>query len=307
MTDAMRDGRWRLSAPESSVLLWGPETRDREVLKLALLELVVRKALRLVSVQERRLYFWTKRTNVLTVDPPVARRPSRSLQAVIDAHPRLFSYSNGTFGAPIEAWARAVFERYRQRGGYVQAEVLPALEERGFFTREQSMRLGMFASTQWMITPAGESASEELSGLLDTGRVLFGLNTTGSGAAREAPDPAQVRAYVDAAGAALLLLRGHYPEIRRQLGRASGRRIGGNHERHVDGPIVVFVGGELWWPEDEARVAPSEPTDADAGPLEIDDLAENLGPEPFDGIDGAYDAIDAGVDSGEGGDGDGGE
>ncbi len=303
MTETMRAGRWQLSAPESSVLLAGPGSRDGDVLKLALMELVVRKMLRLVSVQERRLYFWSKRTNVLTVDPPVARPPSRSLRAVMDAHPSLRSHADGTFGASVEAWAKAVFERYRGRGGYVQAEVLPSLAERGFFTRQQCERLGMFASTQWMITAAGEAALEELSGLLERGRVLFGLDTTGFGSARQKPDPAEVQAYVAAAGAAILLLRGYYPEIRRQLGRVS------EQERRSDGAFVVSVGsGQASDGQDsEDRVMPSEPSDSDEVPLDIDALADNLGPGPFDGIDAAYDAIDADVDSGGGGDGDGGE
>lgn len=307
MTDTMRTDRWQLSAPESSVLMAGPGSRDRDVLKLALMELVVRKTLRLVSIKERRLYFWSKRTNVLTVDPHVTRPPSRSLQAVIDAHPRLRSYADGTFGASVETWARTVFDRYRQRGGYVQAEVLPALEERGFFTRQQSTRLGMFASTQWMITAAGESALEELSRLLETGRVLFGLNTMGFGPAREQPDPAEVRAYVDAAEAAILLLRGHYSEIRHQLGRVSDR---GDYEQRIGGTFVVAAGGEQSSSEDEDSrdsVVSSEPSDSNEAPLDIDALAANLGPGPFDGIDSAYDAIDADVDSGGGGDGDGGE
>ena len=306
MTETVRAGRWQLSAPESSVLLAGPGSRDGDVLKLAFMELVVRKTLRLVTVKERRLYFWSKRTNVLTVERHVASPPSRSLRAVIDTHPQLRSYPDGTFGASTESWARTVFERYRKYGGYVQAEVLPVLEERGFFVRVQSNRLGMFASTQWMITAAGEAALEELSGLLETGRALFGSNAPGFGSARQKPDPAAVQAYVDAAGAAILLLRGHYPQIRRQLGRVADRS---NQERRFDGPIVISVGGAQSFEDEDRDDTPlsSEPSDSNEAALDIDALAHNLGPGPLDGIDAAYDAIDADVDSGGGGDGDGGE
>ena len=306
----MPERRWELSAPESGVLLWGPETRNGEALKLALLELVVRKALRLVSVEERRFFIRTKHTNVLTPGGRHDRPMTRSLQAVMEVQPKLRSYGEGTFGAPVKEWARAVFNRYRQRGGYVQSEVLPALEQRQLVAKERYKRLGLFEATRWVFTPAGTSALTELRALMETGRQMFGWHDTRFGERWVEPDPAQVRAFAEAAGAALLLLTGQFPEIRRQLGRASDRPTadGGNGGGGVSTVLVFPSDGQR--PEGEGQTDQPEHLDPDADHLDFDDLAENLGPGPLDGIDAAYDAIADAVDSdgGDGGgDGDGGE
>ena len=261
--------RWDLTAPESGVLLWGPETRAGEALKLALLELVVRRALRLVSVPERRLVFFSKRTDVL-VSGTLADQPAgRALRAALDVGPKLRNYPGGIVGAPVADWARAVVARYREHGGYVQAKVLPALEARGLFGREDYRRLGLFGATRWAVTPAGTATLADLRALLATGRGPLG------GWLRS--DPARAELFVERAGAALLLLPERFPEFRRLRGQATG--TGG------DGGTFV----------------------ASADVFTLVALGEVFGPGGLDGIDAACAAIDAGVDSGGGGDGGDGE
>ena len=52
-TDSQATARWDLSAPESLVLRDGPQAKPADVIKLAVLELVTRRVLRLVEVESR--------------------------------------------------------------------------------------------------------------------------------------------------------------------------------------------------------------------------------------------------------------
>ena len=287
MSDEPLQRRWELSAPESGVLLWGPETRSGEALKLALLELVVRQVLRLVSVRERRLVIFSKTVSLLAPGPGRDRPSGRTLRGVLDATPPSRTYPDGTVGATVARWARTVVARYQRDGGYVQAEVLPALEERGLYRRERYRRLGLFAASRWALTAEGLTALAELKALMENARALFGLGTL--------VDPDSVRAHFERTGAAILLLPGLFPQIR--LRREQ------RWEGSADGGVVVHVdvGGERGRAsEDDGR--PGEP---DGDPFDLDALAGVFGPGPLDGLDAAFDAIDAGVDSGDGGDGDG--
>jgi hypothetical protein len=296
MSDETPGRRWELSAPESGVLLWGPETRAGEALKLALLELIVRQTLRLVAVKDRRLFVFSKRVNLLAPGTSRDQPSGRALRAVLDVAPPSRAYPDGIFGAPVEQWARAVVARYRRRGGYVQAEVLPALEARGLYRQERYRRLGLFEGSRWTLTPAGTAALVELKGLVESGRAAFGQGME--------PDPARVRAILATAGAAVLLLPGLFPEIRYFQPREEGSGF--------EGTVVVFTGsggsGEERRPDGDDRSDEPEPGEPDADVFSLDALAGIFGPGPFDGLDAASDAIDAGVDAGGGdggGDGDG--
>lgn len=93
--------RWELSAPESHALLYGPKAKPGQVLKLAVLELVARKALALVEVEEPG-FFGTKKAAVLTDGPERGLSlGSRPLAAVLDLYggiPRN-SFPGGVTGA----------------------------------------------------------------------------------------------------------------------------------------------------------------------------------------------------------------
>jgi hypothetical protein len=277
--------RWELSAPESGVLLWGPQTRSGEALKLALLELVVRQVLRLESVRERRLAIFSRTVTVLAPGPGRDQPSGRTLRGVLEATPPARTYPDGTTGAAVAQWARAVVARYQRSGGYAQAEVLPALEQRGLYRRERYRRLGLFEASRWTLTPEGMSALAELKALLDQARALFGLGTLA--------DPAAVRSHFERTGAAVLLLPGLFPQIRLRQGQGP--------EGTTDAGSFVLVDIHLGGGDER----PSDETEPGGDPFDLDALAGVFGPGPLDGLDAAFAAIDAGVDSGGGGDGDG--
>ncbi|MGH2599897.1 MAG: hypothetical protein ACRDJ9_10985, partial [Dehalococcoidia bacterium] len=271
MNDELPERRWDLSAPESQVLLWGPETSDAWALKPALLELVVRRALRLAAVEERRFCFFLKPavTNILARGPGEVPAASRALGVVIQVRPKsLRAYVGDVHGTPVDRLAHEVFTRHLQRvrirtgvfrwqrtgGGYVQSEVMPELERRGLYERE---RAGLFESMRWVLTPEGVAALADLRALLAIGRESFG-DWVGR-------DPARADAYVETAGTSLLLLGGLTPSL---LLLKQWALNGGEQAHHR--------------PE--------------AGALCLSALAGPLGPGPFDGLDAASHTIAEGVD-----------
>ena len=155
---------WDLPAPEAAVLLWGYLTKEAPALKLALLELVARGALRLVTVDDPGRGAGLKRTNVLV--PGRWTWPTvRSLQVVREAYhsarPRV--PAGGTVGVPVTELASAVMPR---QGDYVDRDVLPALEERGLYRRERVRPRSRHSPTRWVPTPAGEAKRADLAARL---------------------------------------------------------------------------------------------------------------------------------------------
>ena len=188
-------GRWELTAAESQVLLSGPETTDDWALKAALLELLVRGALRLFYGHGR-----LGRTHEMLA--PIVRleaTPFPTLRAVIETYAQLKAPAQGV---PVNHLARAVLIRYRERprftGGYVQEVVLPALAERGLFSRERDVRVGLLGAEGWFLTRSGLAALVALRTMLATARQSFG--------AWVASDQDRAGAFIGSAGAAVLLM-----------------------------------------------------------------------------------------------------
>src|SRR6188472_3631663 len=71
---------WTLSAPESLVLLTGPETGDAVALRAALLELVVRRSLKLTQATDRRFLILHPKVNVLSGGSAFTKRLEKPLQ-----------------------------------------------------------------------------------------------------------------------------------------------------------------------------------------------------------------------------------
>lgn len=203
---------WTLSAPESQVLLTGPETDDAWALKLALAELLVRKRYRLVASRERRSTFWSRATNVLVHGIFLGPSAPNPLHAVVQIAPNARTFLDGTVGVSVVDLARSVFARYRQqksirvngrqmcwtRGSYVQAEVLPSLHARGLYTTEAYTHLKVFHRNRWIVTGAGIDALAELRSLLAFAQGPFRQLI--------ADDPDRAQAFVEHAGASLALL-----------------------------------------------------------------------------------------------------
>src|SRR6478752_2529546 len=80
---------WTLSAPETLVLLTGPETGDAVALRVALLELVVRRSLKLSLATDRRFLIFHPKVNVLSGGSAFTRRLEKPLQRILDLFPQL--------------------------------------------------------------------------------------------------------------------------------------------------------------------------------------------------------------------------
>ncbi len=288
MSDELPRRRWELPAPESQMLLWGPETGDAWLVKQAIMELVVRRVFRLASVPDRRLLFFSKRTNVLIPLHLLDDASSRALLAVTMAFPKARRYADGTIGVPVEQVARAVFSQFRKdgsiqvqwevwswsRGGYGKSVVLPALERRGLYRREQSKRLGLFPVTTWILTDEGFEALEELRRIMATGRDQFAGWVTA--------DPAKAKAFVELAGPAILLLGGIGPLLQ---------------------SLHQSVASEAAPPEASTGWGGGFRSDAERGPIPfpvnafgLAALAGAFGPGPLDGLDAAFYAVAEDVD-----------
>jgi hypothetical protein len=206
-------GRWELPAPESQVLLSGPETNDDWVLKAALLELLVRGVLRLISGKHGRFVRRKGEMVALVSGREAAGVPT--LHAVINAYPDAQAL---TQGVRVSEMARAVLMHYRERprftGGYVHEVVLPALGERGLFSREADARAQLLGVEGWFLTRSGLAALVALRTMLATARHSFGA-WVGS-------DQARAGAFLESAGAAVFLMDdviAALPQLREQRSR----------------------------------------------------------------------------------------
>ncbi|MCC6792158.1 MAG: hypothetical protein IT336_10745 [Thermomicrobiales bacterium] len=262
---------WRLSAPESLVLLWGPEAGNAWALKVALLELVVRRVLRLSSVERSRLFRSPEQVNMLGPGEQTDWPAPRPLVAVLDVYAGTRPPADGV---SVVALATAVFRRNVRRvrtgflrhrmdrtgGGYVDADVLTVLERQGYYTPESAARLGLVRSTRWHLTPSGERARDELKQFMALGRSAFPDWVTS--------EPELARSYVERAGPAMLLLGGVAPLLRSLHAQERTRR----RDERDDGFGLR------------------------GNPFQAAALAGSFGPEPNDDLDAAFFAISEDVD-----------
>src|SRR3954469_244891 len=105
--------RWRLTAPESYVLLYGPKSGG-SALKLALLELVARECLELVEVEERGAFGRARRVATLR-DGSRRRDPGGPpLDAVVEllGSVQTEGSEDGSGGVPVAEFTRAARKRY---------------------------------------------------------------------------------------------------------------------------------------------------------------------------------------------------
>ena len=184
---------WDLSAPASQVLLTGAATPNSWAIKLALKELVLRRALTLERVEKRRFLRKPLQIDVLALGRWPEREAGRSLIGVMEAFPKAQQSFVAGRGVPIDVVADEVMRWYRAGGGYIQGEVLPELEQRGFY-REIDEGQG----PQWQLTASGEAKLEELRQLMDRGTVQLPVWVQQN---RE-----QAARYIQDAGPMLLLL-----------------------------------------------------------------------------------------------------
>ncbi|MDP9375790.1 MAG: GPP34 family phosphoprotein, partial [Chloroflexota bacterium] len=272
--DGWPEKPWRLSAPESYVLLHGPKARGNKVFALALMELVARGAFRIIRGDQP----------LLMRGPRPARPDARPLAAIWDLRPA---------GKPVADVARAAKGRYGSLRGYVEREVLAALAERGLYRREAYKILWIFPASRHVPTPAGEAARAELEAWRAAGTRGFGELVR--------RDPARAAAFVGLAGGAILLMEPLRPDLQALRQRLQPQRQGGDGGSGAD---LGHTGGSD--DDDREPGEPGEPIEPVGLPA-ADPFAFDFDPGAFDSLDSVADAIGSGVDSGgDSGRGDGG-
>lgn len=263
--------RWRLTAPESYVLQGPRQLSGADGFKLALRELVLRRALRVELLEGSGPRSWRGPRSVLRAGPQYGAVSEPALQPLLELHGRT-RVRRELEGPLVEDYAKQARREFsRSLAGYVNDCIYPSLVERGLMRLEETTRLGLFRRRRRVLTPDGQDAVAELDEWLRVGRERV------EDWARTSPDRAL--AYAGGAGAAILLMPDLYPEFQ-QLGR-----------RVLGEPAAV---GEGAGPFDFGLFG----SDPDAGGG-FDAL------DSFDAFD-SFASIDAGVDAGGGWGGDGG-
>jgi Golgi phosphoprotein 3 (GPP34) len=199
--------RWRLTAPESYGLQAPPRLSGVEAFKLALRELVLRRALQVEQPETASPLRRGRPRSMLRLGTSVTEP---ALAPLLDLHAR--ARRRGAHdGVLVEDLARAARREFgRSLGGYVNDHVYPSLARRGLLRSSEHKRWGVFPRTRHELTPAGEEAAAEVAEWLRVGRARV------EGWTRESPERAL--AYAGGAGAAILLVPELYPDFER-LGR----------------------------------------------------------------------------------------
>ncbi len=137
--------RWRLTAPESYVLIYGPQAGGSWPFKLALMELIAGKSLTLTHAEDRILFGLRKRSVALLSPGPKHGLPqSRSLSALLDLLDETSSRTtrDGKTGVLVFELARKARRKYGWLGGYAESEIIPGLVNRGLYERWGRSRSG---------------------------------------------------------------------------------------------------------------------------------------------------------------------
>lgn len=309
--------RWDLTAPESVVLRDGPGAKPGDVIKVAVLELVTIRVLRLVEVQARGWRGKPKTEVVIGVgsrsaptDGPLA------IVANIALDTKAQTFPDGTVGLGMQNFAMAFAAKH---GGaaqlYIPRTVLPALEARGLFMKTRRKFLGLVPVTSWVRTPAGDRAAAQLAELTTT-------------AERDAAewserDPRRLAMFLATAGGAALLIPAAYPVF-----DSFARRLQARTDDGGTAGIVPTTTGE----DDDRAPDGHQPDVDDVGALDIhasgvdasgmdvsgigmsgidlsgfDFSGIDFDISGFAGMDAAFAGIDAGIGAAaDGGGGDGG-
>lgn len=196
--------RWGISAPESYILLHGPRgglEPEGEAFRLALVELTARGWIFHEASGES-----PESPNALLLrgDTDFAPKDRPLVAALAVFEGALSEAGDPDEGIPAEYVFDAARERYGELSGYVGEDVLPSLEERGYYQYANDKILGFIPRKRWRETGTGEKVREDLARITEKARELPEL-------ARR--DPAGARSFLDGAGPVLLLMPFLYPDI----------------------------------------------------------------------------------------------
>jgi hypothetical protein len=282
---------WLLTAPESYVLNYAGDGHGHEALKLAVKELVSRRALGVVAVQTRGPTGRRKLRTALVEGPvqldyalpltPVFDLFTNTRKRRLDAAPRSGEASS-VDGVLISDFAKAARKRFRPLTKYRDGCVTPALKGRGLLTTRSQ---GMFGRQVPTWTPAGHDALNELEEWLRIGhrRFNFWLHA----------NPERALAYTVGAGALILLREDMYPAF-----AALGRKLAAGGL--AEATVVGLASDPTLGPAIDALTGP----DPCLGPLDLAALDASF--SDLGGMDAALAAISVGIDAGGAGGGGGG-
>lgn len=294
--------RWSLTAPESYVLNYAGEGRGLDAFKLALKELVARRALRLEPVETRGRRGPRRERSALSAGPNAAMSAEPSLSPVLalfaDADKTTLQATEASTGGMraiegvlVEDFAKAARKRFGGFDGYRDQHVVPALVSRGLMTSETRTVFGVFRTRRKGWTDAGREVVDELERWLQVGRARLSDWVS--------DDPTKALAYTSGAGAAILLMGHAYPEfalLEQHL--AERRALPGDGGAGPGDAAVASRDG------DDRGGEAAEVSDAYLGGIDLGALGDDF--RGLGGLDGAFSAVDSGVDAGGGGDGGGG-
>jgi hypothetical protein len=284
-TDSGAIARWDLTAPESLVLRDGPYwAKPAEVIKVAVLELVTRRVLRLVEVETRDRR--GRRTTEMVIGvggrPAPVEGPLASV-AKIALEASATNYADGTVGVDIRSFAKTFVAKHGNNPHrFIQQSVRPALEARGLFTRRPGKLLRVFPFETWTRTPEGERARAKLVELTTTAE-----RQVGEWSERE---PWRLASFLAMAGGAALLVPSAYPMFDELARRLRDAAASGD-----DGAVVAILGTAVFPSQD----AGSDRQGMDFGGLDLSELSWDF--SGFAGLDGAFAGLDAGIDAGTAG------
>jgi hypothetical protein len=279
---------WILSAPATLVLLWGPETSDASVLKLALVELIVRGDLVLETATTSGWFGRSRSSYQVKRGAAFGAERSSALRVVRDALSESRVPGLPAPSISIPELGQRVFtqhmqkarswrgNRYRQTGlGYMRASVLPELVAGGLFEERAPHGRWQFGkATEWDLAPGGEATLADLRARLDTCRTAFpGMVQT---------SPAEAYRFVTSAGTIVLLARQlawSYRQLSAWVGHE--RRQG----REPDAGLP-----EAQYRRDQVAV--------EASRLRLDDLARGFGPEGELTVDDVFQIVSDEIDRG---------
>lgn len=200
-----------LSAAEALVLQNPDLNQGRAAFKLTLMELLARKLITLRHEEKRLSFGRTRKTDFLQISPNAQAQVAghaafqAALAAVAQARtkdadatiPQVVQQARKSFGADL--------------GKFQSEQIIPALTNRGLIEQYTKKRLGLFTTTRYRPTAAGEALRQEITGHLNQARTLPALVDH---------DPASAAALIATLGSAVLLLdelKPHYGRISRSL------------------------------------------------------------------------------------------
>ena len=194
---------WRLSAPESYVLLHGPRAKSIEAFKKGLLELVARDVLTVETRERPRCFHLiTEQASFLHTGPNMSRGDlaAQPLQAIWDIYRRTSLCAS--WGDPRGVLVRDLPRSARTLGTplrkFTYWSVLPALVERGLYERDDYAAARPSRSSRYTETTAGRAERLKLESLMWSAARDF------YPAARK--DPAAALALAGGLGSAIFLM-----------------------------------------------------------------------------------------------------